>query len=267
MNDSSDLENLERQASLLQALLGNLERRRDHRRRTVEASPPVAPVESSPEPPTELPPGRVPLRLVEQPQARRPEPGRKPHFRHKRRWDLSGPSSHQQAAVEQYREVPVDQNAAQPPPHHHVAGGRNTAVRVRGCQVELATASDPGGVVYAFAVLTRHSANGLLRRGFHALGGSQREAELACLDAALRSLEEAVPSLPATREVLRIHGRQVEILCDRGNDGIWRAFPFLHEGGERQILLRFHVQEAFTAPSAVEARRLCVHRLQAHFRS
>ncbi len=81
----------------------------------------------------------------------------------------------------------------------------------------------------------------------------------------MRHLEGAVPAPSATREVLRIQGRQVEILCDTGSDGTWRAFPFLHEDGGRHILLRFHVQEALTAPSAQEARRRCIDRLQDHF--
>ena len=136
---------------------------------------------------------------------------------------------------------------------------------VRGCQVELATAADVGGVVYAFAVLTRRSPDGPVRKVFHAVGESEREAELACLDGALRHLERAAASPSATREVVRIQGRQVEILCDPGSDGTWRAFPFVQEDGERHILLRFHVQEALTAPSAAEARRRCMHRLQDHF--
>jgi hypothetical protein len=143
--------------------------------------------------------------------------------------------------------------------------GRNAVVRLQGCQVELATAGDLGGVVYSFAVLTRRSPDGPVRKVFHALGESEREAELACLDGALRHLERAVSSPCATREVVPIQGRQVEILCDAESDGIWRAFPLVHQDGGRHILLRFHVQEALTAPSAAEARRRCMERLQDHF--
>ncbi len=251
MDDSGDLELLERQASLLQTLLGNLERRRTHRRRTAEPSPPTPGVEPSLDPCDDVSPPRASLRLVEQPQTRPSEPGRKPHFRQKRRWNLSGPAASAQADLDEPQ--PAAPSAT-----------RNMAVRVRGCQVELASAGDSGGVVYAFAVLTWCSPHGLVRKGFHALGGSEREAELACLDGALRYLEQAAPTPSATREILRIQGRQVEILCDTGSDGAWRAFPFLHEDGERHILLRFHVQEALTAPSAAEARRRCIDRLQDH---
>ncbi len=365
MDDSGDLEILERQASLLQTLLGNLERRRTPSRRAVEPSPPAPSVEPSLHPSDDLSPERAPLRLVEQPQTRPSELGRKPHFRQKRRWNLSGPATRQRAELDEQGDAPAEEEAGEPLPddnaavpwkafqqllrerddlllqlsHHqsaearlmeeraagerkdqeirqlhealrgaessgmrdligHLRGRlrlaeqlegqmmervmgagpaeglwqpaapsaeRNAALRVRGCQVELATASDPGGVVYAFAVLTRRSPDGLVRKGFHALGGSEREAELACLDGALRHLEGAAPAPSATREVLRIQGRQVEILCDAGSDGTWRAFPFVHEDGARHILLRFHVQEALTAPSAAEARRRCIDRLQDHF--
>ncbi len=365
MDDSGDLEILERQASLLQTLLGNLERRRTHRRRTAEPSPPTPPVEPRLDPSDDPSPARAPLRLVEQPQARPLEPGRKPHFREKRRWNLSGPATRERSDLDEQGDAPVEEEAGEPHPddnaavpwqafqqllrerddlllqlsHHqsaqgrlmeeraagerkdqeiqqlqeelrgversgmrdlidHLRGrlqlaeqlerqmmervlgagpaeglpqpvapstGRNAALRVRGCQVELATAVDPGGVVYSFAVLTRRSPDGVVRKGFHALGGSEREAELACLDGALRYLEGAVAAPSATLDVLRIQGRQVEILCDTESDGTWRAFPFVHEDGGRRILLRFHVQEALTGPSAAEARRRCIDRLQDHF--
>jgi len=266
MSDSSDLKILERQASLLQDLLGNLERRREHRRRRGDSSPTSAPVELHPDSAQDPPPAPAPLRLLQKPKGGTPVSGRKPHFREKRRWNLSGAATQQQTAVDEHCEVDAEEAAEEPLPQDRATVEHNTVVRVRGCQVELATACAPGSEVYAFAVLTRNSADGLVRKGFHASADSEREAELACLDAALRYLEGAIPSAPAIREVLRVQGRQVEILCDAGSEGDWRAYPFLHEDGGRYILLRFHIQEALTAPTAVDARQRCIDRLQDYFK-
>jgi hypothetical protein len=378
MDEPGELEILERQVSLLQTLLGNLERRRANRR--TGASAPPAPcteeprarlrlVVPSPEPDPPAPePAPPPVPDPSDPPCSAPLPDggrKKPHFREKRRWDLSSP------AVEEDPEPVPEDGAAGPDPgesagegavaswkafreilrerddlllqlaHHqaaearlmeeraagerkdeeiqrlqeelrssetsglhdllahlqarlqltdrlegrlvglaleksqgpapagreeaHCASARSMSVMVRGCQVELATAGQP---VYAFAVVTRRQGDRIWRRGFHALGSDVREAELACLDRVLRYLDE--PPSPssddgASREMLHIGARRVEVLCDRQEDGTYRAFPFLHEGGARTILLRFHVQEPITGPSATEASQTCKSRLEEYF--
>jgi hypothetical protein len=97
MDDSGDIEFLERQVSLLQEFLRNLDRRRQERRRdSHDSSPPPTPAGPSPIAAAEAPPAQ-PLRLVSSaPDAvatavgRPPGDGhRRPRFREKRRWDLS----------------------------------------------------------------------------------------------------------------------------------------------------------------------------------
>ncbi len=372
MDDSGELEILERQVSLLQDLLGNLERRRQARHRAEESSPKV-PRKLPPVAPSNLAEERAKLHLV-QPEPESPEPAatpgessRRPHFREHRRWDLSssvpsqgeveasttaptpgreppGPVqpgsisvpwdayqqllgqhddlllqlSHHQAAEARLMEERVagerkdaeirelrDQLRGQessglrdllghlhrrvrvaeefegqlieraigPAPDSVAAEpNRTTLLALRGYQLEVTTAREPGRTTYAFGVLTDVSCSPRKRKGFHALAASEREAELACIERALCYLDE-VGSPPgeesggASREILEIRGNKVELLVDAAEDGGYRAFPFLHIGGARRILLRFHLEEPIIESTVSEVRQRCITRLEEELNS
>ena len=93
MSNSGDIEILDKQVSLIRDLIGDLDRRREERRRRTG----VSLSRPDPRPPQDLPEegASTPLRLVRQGAATSsPSPGpevRRPHFRQKRSWNLSRP--------------------------------------------------------------------------------------------------------------------------------------------------------------------------------
>jgi hypothetical protein len=371
MDGSGDIEFLEKQVSLLEDLLGNLDRRRARRRRE-KGDAGSAPVED-PRRDEEMPRASSgSLRLVNSLASASPaEPGRKPHFRDKRRWDLSdsrkapGTSRPVEGPLEAPSSGPedVDLEGGQVPwrlfqdilrqrddllvqlTHHQAAEGRlmeeraageikdreirrlrrkleqhkwrkfhglvqrlgqqllsmeelersmvrraldvstsgmhrealmaeagdGKQVLVRGHEILVATSRDPDGGFYSFAQLNARFAGRRGMKGFKAVGKTEREAELACIDRVLSYLEErhegaSDQRLGASRNMARIRGREVDIFCDLVADGTYQAFPFLCDRhGRRKIIMQFHLEEAITAPSPDEARIHCVRRLESYF--
>jgi hypothetical protein len=139
---------------------------------------------------------------------------------------------------------------------------------IRGHEVIVSTSSVAGSY-YSFALLTVDQEGGQGMKGFKARAETLREAELQCIDRVLTYLEQPAAPAPrasSSRNLARIRGREVDIFCDLVGREHYQAFPFLYdERGQRQILLRFHLDEAVTAGNAEEARLLCVRRLEAYF--
>lgn len=139
---------------------------------------------------------------------------------------------------------------------------------IRGHEV-VVTTSSVAGSYYSFALLTVDQEGRQGMKGFKARAASLREAELECIDRVLTYLEQPTPPAArssSSRNLARIRGREVDIFCDLVGPEHYQAFPFLYdEQGRRQILLRFHLDEAVTAGHAEEARLLCVRRLEAYF--
>ena len=142
---------------------------------------------------------------------------------------------------------------------------------IRGHEVMVTTSRPMHGEHYSFAILTVDVEGRQGMKGFKARAASARESELTCIDAVLTYLEEQAGKvsrlrLNSSRNLATVRGRHVDIFCDLVGPENFQAFPFLYDAkGRRQMILRFHLDEAVTANTAEEARLRCVRRLEAHF--
>jgi len=105
---------------------------------------------------------------------------------------------------------------------------------------------------------------------FRGKGATVDEAENSTLREALSYLDSPTlggyTSILAGKSTLNVAGRKVDIFCDLLPDGRYQAFPFLYRpDGSRVIIMRFHLAESITGPTAAEAFSACIRQLEDYF--
>jgi len=141
-------------------------------------------------------------------------------------------------------------------------------VRLKGHQVAFHTDVGSGGRYRCLVMMLDPFDDRHGLRVFRGYGPAPMSAENEALSNALQYLslpDTPAPAATINRLSVTVQGQRVDIFCDLVGPDRYQAFPFHHGEQGYSVIMRFHMDEAVTGSTPVQAVTRCISRLEEHF--